>query len=140
MPLVAPADKFKVFFGPDRALRAKRQLVSKSTGSSGLFGGSQSTTWDYKVTIDNSTGKDARVELFDRRPISRNDKIEVELTNVAPALSTKKEYLEGISTEGILRWDLTVPATARGTAALPVVWRVRLTKPSSMMTTPLPPD
>ncbi len=140
MPSVSPKDKFRVYFGPDRALRATRQLVSKTTGSSGFFGGDQSTTWNYRVTIDNSTGRNAKVELYDRRPVSRNDKIVVKLSNFSTPLSTDKIYTEYDAPDGILRWDLTVPASARGTAALPVTWETQVSFPNSMKTTPLPPD
>ncbi|MBL9141794.1 MAG: DUF4139 domain-containing protein, partial [Phycisphaerae bacterium] len=66
MPSVSPKEEFKVYFGPDRALRATRQLTSKTTGNSGFFGGSQTTTWNYRVTLDNGTGRAATIELFDR--------------------------------------------------------------------------
>lgn len=140
MPSVAPKDEFKVFFGPDRALKAKRQLAAKTTGSAGLFGGSQSTTWNYRVTIDNSTGKPATVELFDRRPVSRNEKIVAAVSNLSLPLSTNKAYVENQQPQGILRWDLTVPATARGDQAMPITWTVEVTRPNNVQTTPLPPD
>jgi hypothetical protein len=140
MPSVAPKDEFKVFFGPDRALRATRQLVGKTTGSSGFFGGSQSTTWNYRVSIDNSTGRAAQVELFDRSPVSRNEKISVVLSKLSSPLSTNKQYAETLQTQGIMRWDLNVPASSRGDAAMPVTWTVELSRPNSMQTTPLPPD
>jgi uncharacterized protein (TIGR02231 family) len=138
MPSVAPKDEFKVFFGPDRALHAKRQLVSKTTGSAGLFGGNQATTWNYRVTIDNGSGRNATVELFDRRPVSRNDKILVTTSNLSKPLSTNKAYVENLLPQGILRWDLVVPATSRGDAALPITWTVEVSRPNSMRTTPLP--
>jgi uncharacterized protein (TIGR02231 family) len=138
MPSVAPKDEFRVFFGPDRALRATRQLVSKTTGSSGFFGGSQTTTWNYRVLVDNSTGRTAVVELFDRRPVSVNEKIVCAVSKLSAPLSTDKEYVEGPLTQGILRWDLTVPSTARGAGALPVTWTVEVTRPNDLPITGLP--
>jgi hypothetical protein len=40
--------------------------------------------------------------------------------------------------QGILRWDLSVPASARGPQALPVTWTVEVTRPNDLPTTPIP--
>ena len=138
MPAVAPKSAFKVFFGPDRAVRATREVLSKITGTAGLFGGSTAVTWRYRVTIDNGTGRDLALELVDRRPMSRNAKIEVKVADPSAPLSTAADYLDGPQKSGILRWDLTVPAAARGNAALPVTWTVRATHAKDVQTTPLP--
>lgn len=138
MPSVAPGSPFKVFFGPDRAVRAKREVVSKVTGAAGLFGGSVATTWKYRITLDNGTGRDLRLELVDRRPVSRNEKIEVKVADLSSPLSTDAEYAAGPQKSGILRWDLAVPAAARGKAALPVTWTVQATHAKDIQTTPLP--
>lgn len=138
MPSVAPKDEFKVFFGPDRALRATREVLSKNTGSSGLFGGSTVTTWNDRITLDNGSGREVNVELYDRRPVSLNEKIDVKVSNVAPPLSTDKRYVDGRMTQGILRWDLKVPASARGPKATTVSWTVDISRANDVRTTPLP--
>lgn len=140
MPSVAPKDEFSVYFGPDRALKATRQLVSKTTGNAGFFGSDTAVVWNYRVSIDNSTGRAVSVELYDRQPVSRNEKITVELSKLSSPLSTDKAYVEGLKTQGILRWDLAVPATARGDAAQQVTWTVTLSHPNKVETTPLPQD
>jgi len=138
MPSVAPKDEFKVFFGPDRALRATREVLSKNTGSSGLFGGSTVTTWNDRITLDNGSGREVNVELYDRRPISLNEKIDVKVSNIAPALSTDKIYVDGRMSQGILRWDIAVPAIARGPKATTVSWTVDISRANDVRTTPLP--
>jgi uncharacterized protein (TIGR02231 family) len=138
VPSVAPKDQFRVFFGPDRALRARRELVAKTTGSTGFLGGSQTTTWSYRVLLENSTPRDARVELLDRRPVSRNEKIVAAVSKLSRPLSTVKEYVEGPMTQGILRWDLTVPANTRGDGAMQVLWTAEVSRANNVETTPLP--
>ena len=138
MPSVPPKSEFKVFFGPDRAVRATREVVSKVTGQAGLFGGSVATTWKYRIKLDNGTGRDLALELLDRRPVSRNEKIEVKIADLSAPLSTNAEYAAGPQKSGILRWDLTVPASARGPAALPVTWTVQVTHAKDVQTTGLP--
>ena len=138
VPSVAPKSDFRVFFGPDRAVRAKREIISRTTGNAGLFGGSVATTWKYRVTIDNGTGRDLSVELLDRRATSRNEKIEVKVADLSAPLSTDAEFAAGPAKSGILRWDLRVPAAARGTAAMPVTWTVQATHAKDIQTTELP--
>lgn len=138
MPSVAPKDEFRVFFGPDRALRARREVASRSTGTSGLFGGSTVTTWSDRITVDNGTGRDVRIELYDRRPVSRNERIEAKLASVVPVLSTDKAYVEQRLPQGILRWDLTLPASARGPKSATIAWTVEVTHPADLPITPVP--
>ena len=138
MPQVAPGSDFRVFFGPDRAVRARREVLSRVTGPAGLFGGSIATTWKYRVLLDNGTGRDLRVELLDRRAMSRSDKVEVKVADLSAPLSTDAEYASGAAKSGILRWDIALPASARGTAALPVTWTVQATHPKDVQVTPLP--
>jgi len=138
MPSVAPGGEFRVYFGPDRAVRARREVVSRLTGTSGLFGGSTVTTWNDRITVDNGTGRAIDVEVYDRRPASRNERIEVRLASVTPALSTDAAYAESRMPQGILRWDLKVPAGARDAKAAKVEWTVELTRPNGLVTTPVP--
>ena len=138
MPSVAPGGEFRVFFGPDRAVRARREVVSRLTGTSGLFGGSTVTTWNDRITIDNGTGRAIDVEVYDRRPASRNERIEVRLASATPALSADASYLESRMPQGILRWDLKVPAGARDAKAAKVEWTVELVRPNGLVTTPVP--
>jgi hypothetical protein len=138
VPSVAPKSDFRVYFGPDRAVRARREVLSRVTGAAGLFGGSIATTWKYRVTIDNGTGRDIAVELLDRRAMSRNEKIEIKIADVSSPLSTDAEYASGPAKTGILRWDIAVPASARGPAALPVTWTVQETHAKDIQVTTLP--
>lgn len=138
MPSVAPKDEFRVFFGPDRALRAKREVLSRTTGSSGLFGGSVATTWNDRITLDNGTGRDVRIEVYDRRPVSRNEKIEAKAANIVPALSADRSYVENRLPQGILRWDLALPAAARGPKAATVTWTVEVVHATGLPVTPVP--
>lgn len=138
VPSVAPKAPFKVFFGTDRTVRARREVASKLVGTAGLFGGSSAVTWKYRITIDNGSGRDLRVEVVDRRPASRNEKIEVKVADLSSPLSTDPEYVAAPTKSGILRWDLAVPASARGTAAAVLTWTVQATHPKDVQTTAMP--
>lgn len=138
IPGVPPKGEFRVFLGQDRSISARREVVSKVTGASGLFGGSAITTWVDRITVDNGTGRDIRLEVYDRRPVSRDRRIEVRTSAVTPALSADKAYVERQLPQGILRWDLAVPASARGPKAATVGWTVELVRPGDLAITPVP--
>jgi len=138
VPSVAPQGEFRVWFGPDPALSARREVLSKVTGANGLFGGTELTTWNNRITVSNGTGRDVIVEVLDRRPVSRNEKVEAKLAAARPVPSTDKEYVERRQPQGILRWDLPVPAGAQGPKAATVTWTVELVRPNGMAITPVP--
>jgi uncharacterized protein (TIGR02231 family) len=138
VPSVAPQGEFRTWFGPDPALAARREVLSKVTGASGLFGGAELTAWNNRITVSNGTGRDVAVEVLDRRPVSRNEKVEARLAAATPALSADKEYVERRQPQGILRWDLQVPAGAQGPKAATITWTVELVRPNGLQTTPVP--
>lgn len=140
MPFVAAKDEFKVFFGPDRALTARREMLSRVTGTSGLFGGNLLTTTSYRITLENGTGRDIELEVLDRQPVSRNEKIEVKLEALSKPISTDRLYAETQKPLGFLRWDVTLPATARPGSGLVLSWNVLVYRPNDLNMTPLPSD
>jgi hypothetical protein len=40
--------------------------------------------------------------------------------------------------QGILRWDVSVPASARGPQALALAWTVEVSHPTDLRITPVP--
>lgn len=140
MPFVAAKDEFKVYFGPDRALTAKREMLSRVTGTSGLFGGNLLTTTSYRITLENGTGRDIELEVLDRQPVSRNEKIEVKLEALSRPISADRLYAETQKPLGFLRWDVKLPATARPGSGLVLSWNVLVYRPNDLQMTPLPSD
>ncbi len=134
----APKQEFEVFFGADPAVTARRELVKREDRQSGLFGGGLDSVSDYRVTLVNGSGRPIQVELLDRRPVSRSDKIEVRVTNNGAPLSTDAQYLAETFPQGILRWDLSVPPTPTGAAGTPVNWTVTVSRSKDIDLTPLP--
>lgn len=134
----APKQEFAVFFGADPAVTARRELIKKEDRQSGLFGGGLDTVSDYRVTISNGTGRSIDMELFDRRPISRSDKIEVNLSASSLLLSRDADYIATQFPQGILRWDLSIPPTPSGNEGTVVTWTVVVSRSKDIEITPLP--
>ena len=136
--VVAPAAEFKVFLGPDRAVTATREIVARTDSQTGLFGGGRDVHFDYRIRIANGSAAAVEVEVFDRRVVSRSDRIEVKATAINPALATDKEYAENQMPQGILKWLLSVPPTPAGELGTAVTWTVDVSHSKDIRTTTLP--
>ena len=134
----APKQSFDVFFGTDPAVTVKRELLGRDQAQSGLFGGGLDTTWNYRGSITNGTGREISIEWIDRMPVSRSDKIQVSLPQSSAPLSTNAAYVASDKPRGILRWDLKVPPSAAGSPPFTLTWKVLLSRSKDIETTPLP--
>ena len=135
---VAPGGEFKVYFGIDNSVKAKRQLVSKKTENTGLLGGGRRTIYNYRITVDNGSGAAITLELRDRIPVSRSDQIQVELADVSVPLADDTYYLTEERPQGILKWWLTIPTTARDASPFEILYTVRVNRAKDVEMTPLP--
>jgi len=136
----APNQEFDVFFGADSAVTARRELIKRADRQSGLFGGGLDTVSEYRVTISNGTGRPIDVELLDRRPMSRSDKIEVNVSLLSAALSKNPTYLATQFPQGIMRWDMTIAPTPTGSDGTVIAWTVVVSRSKDIDITPLPPQ
>lgn len=135
---VPPNGKFEVHFGIDPAITAKRLLVEKNTERTGLFSGGRKTQYSYRISIDNGTGKAIKLELWDRVPASRSDQIQVDVTNLSVALATDAKYVNEDRPRGLLKWLLSVPASATGANAARITYGVEINRAKDVTMTPLP--
>lgn len=135
---VPPKGDFTAYFGVDRSIRAVRTLVSKTTSESGVFSKTRETVWNYRIVIENGSGRDIDLELFDRRPVSQDERITVTVDPISRPLSTDPEYVRDQLPHGIMRWDLRVPATSTGVSATAITWTTRLSVPASLQITSVP--
>lgn len=134
----APGADMELYFGADPALAATRTMLSRNTGSSGVFGGWIRTDSRYVIKVDNGSSRPVKMELWDRRPVSRSDEIEVAVVDIAPPLSTDAAYLADDAPRGLLRWDITVPAGRTGEDAFTLSYDLRVEHKEGVMITPLP--
>lgn len=113
MPYVAPGSRVEIFFGTDHRVAAQRTQISNRTRSTGLLGDGRETLVEYRIRITNSTGQAMPVEVWDRAPLSRDDRITVSTTGFSPGLSRDEEFRLRKRSEGLLRWDIDLPASGR---------------------------
>lgn len=118
IPNVAKGQTFLVGFGADPSLRSARQLVSKD---SAIKGGNQVITTRYSLNIENFADQALTVRLMDRIPYSiEKDNVRITLVKNDQPLSNNATYLANEHKQGILRWDINVPARSTGDKAATV--------------------
>ncbi|QEG32856.1 mucoidy inhibitor MuiA family protein [Bythopirellula goksoeyrii] len=111
LPTVSVGESFTVGLGIDPSLRTHRELVNKEEQ---IQGGNRVVDFTYELTLENFGEKAASVRLLDRLPTVGENDIKVTLVKSDEAISTNETYLMTDRKEGILRWDLEVPAQAVG--------------------------
>ena len=135
---VTPSETFEVNLGVDEMMTAQRTLVEKQTGNTGLFGSGKQTKFDFRIELSNGHTHAIDTRVFDRMPVSQNEKIEIELNSTSSPISTNKKYLDDAHKQGILRWDVNVPASSTGQNTFALTWGVEVTRSKDIDITPLP--
>ncbi|MCP4590368.1 MAG: mucoidy inhibitor MuiA family protein [bacterium] len=123
VPTVAVGQSFTVGFGIDSALRAGRELVEKKEITQG---GNRVVDLTYRLTLENFGIAPAAVRLFERLPKTTGADIKVTLGDTGDELSDDGTYRHAQHKQGILRWDLEVPAQAQGPDASALEYDFRL--------------
>ena len=110
VPSVAIGESFTVGLGIDESLRVERELPNKRER---VEGGNRVLEFDYRIAIENFGSAATRVRVYDRLPRSQGADIRVELLRSDPERTETDEHAARRK-EGILRWDVEVPAGAIG--------------------------
>ena len=118
IPSTASGQRLTVGFGADQQVRTRRELIDKQED---LQGGNRQLKFVYRLVLANFKDQAVQVRLFDRMPITRQEQqLSVSLDTPQQALSTDALYQRLLRRNGILRWDLTVPAGRHGSNAFDV--------------------
>lgn len=123
IPTVASGESFNVGLGIDSSLRAKRELANKGES---LQGGNRVVDFTYRLGVENFGGKPVKIRLLERMPIAKNSDVKLTLVESGPELSADPGYLQTARKQGMLRWDVEVPARAVGVDELNLEYQFRL--------------
>ena len=104
MATVTPNETFPIDLGIDPSVTATRKLQEKNTSSTGLFASGKQTMFEYRIEISNGHDDAIDLRVWDRVPVSQNEKIEISLKDLSKPLSTNAKYLETSRPLGLLRW------------------------------------
>lgn len=111
LPTVAVGESFVVGLGIDSSLKAERKLVKKEER---VQGGNRVVDFTYELKLENFGNKAATVRLLDRLPTVGENDIKVTLVKSDEEVSKDESYQMTDRKDGILRWDVEVPAQAVG--------------------------
>jgi len=126
--------ELELWFGKEPRVTVKRELVAKRGSESGVFSKSKGTERDYRISVTNTLARATDIEVWDRIPVSRDEKIKVETREMSPATATDEKYVRDAKPQGLLKWVLSLPARADGKDAKPatISWRTRTSWPEDI--------
>jgi hypothetical protein len=111
LPTVAVGESFTVGLGIDSSLKAERKLVKKEER---VQGGNRVVDFIYELKLENFGNEAVTVRLLDRLPTVGENDIKVTLVKSDEEVSKDESYQMNDRKDGILRWDVEVPAEAIG--------------------------
>lgn len=111
MATITAGEHFTVGFGIDSSLRAYRDLVERTESTQG---GNRVINVSYRLRLENFGSTPAQVRLQDRLPLSPSKDLTI-VPGAITGLSDDPEYAKNKAKTGLLRWEVSVPASAIGT-------------------------
>ncbi|NJO62041.1 MAG: mucoidy inhibitor MuiA family protein [Richelia sp. RM2_1_2] len=96
---IVPGEEFKLNLGIDEGLKIERDLVEREVDKK-FIGNISKITYGYKLQISNLLDNEAKLELIEQLPVSRNEQIKVRLNRTNPQIQPGEM--------GILKWNLTL--------------------------------
>jgi hypothetical protein len=123
MPTVAVGESFTVGLGIDSSLRVERQLVKKDER---IQGGNRVVDFIYELKLENFGNEAVTVRLLDRLPTVGENDIKVTLVRSDEKVSEDEGYQMKDRKDGILRWDVEIPAKAVGPQAKVLKYTMQL--------------
>jgi len=115
----------RVGMGVEQRIRVARNARVREE-TVGILGGDAVVTHDVSIELSSALGAPALVEVLDRRPVTDDKDIQVELTRSAPEHERYTQSERGSAVRGGLAWRVIVPAGGRAT----VDFTYRVTLPS----------
>lgn len=103
---ILPDGDMGLSLGIDEGIKIERKLQKKNTDYSGVFAKETKVHYEYAIVLTNGKTKEVAIDLNDQFPISRNEKIKVEIE--APAGGDA-----AVNEEGIISWKITLPPGAK---------------------------
>lgn len=91
-----------IAIGVEGRITGSKELVKKFEDTSGVFGGNRRILYKYRITVENQLPTSSEITITDAIPVSRNEKIKVEIQNLTkeflkdPVFEKSAEYERGI--------------------------------------------
>jgi len=117
--LIMPDQKSDVSLGVHEGIKVEYRFIKKFRKNEGLINKRISMQFEYCINLENNTGREAELEIFDQFPISQDKELEVK--PVSPETGKDRKDIS-INDESKITWCLKLaPAEKR---ELPVTYLV----------------
>ena len=116
---VLPDGEINLSLGIDEGIKIERKLQKKNTDYAGIFSKETKVAYEYVIEMTNGKSKEVTIDLNDQFPISRNEKIKVEMEAPKSGDAT-------INDEGIISWKVTLPPGAK--KSIPIKYSISYPK------------
>lgn len=120
---IAIGEEILVGLGINSDLRSAREVIDHSEE---VQGGNRVVTLTYRLSVENFGEQETSVRLMDRLPLVDPSEIRLTILNDG---SSENELVQSFSNkqdDGIMTWNITVPARSIGDEAAAVEYTVRL--------------
>ena len=116
-------EQMKLGFGVNSSFRSDRQLVHQEES---VQGGNRVVDVTYRLTIENFSDAPTVIRLLDRLPQVKQNEIKLTILNDGVSGDADVRHHAHDRAEGILRWDVEVPANAIAEHAMVIEYTLRL--------------
>ena len=122
IPFTPQGKEQELVLGTESRIIARKELVKKYEESAGVLGGKRRIRYTYKITIENQLPRTEELTVTDVFPVSRNEKIKLEIENISIPLMKDEEFEKSTSySQGIRRWKMTLDPHTRKVLTYDVV-------------------
>ena len=102
---IGPGEEFDLYLGADENVKVKRELIEKKSSDT-ILGGipspKKTTTFKYKLTVENYKSRKIKVKLFEAMPVSEEKQIVATIRSV----SLEPKIKDWQDRKGIWLWEL----------------------------------
>ena len=120
---VLPDGEINLSLGIDEGIKIERKLLKKNTDYAGVFSKETKVAFEYAIELTNGKSKEVTFDLKDQFPISRNEKIKVEMEAPKGGDAT-------VNDEGIISWKVTLAPGAK--KSIPVRYSIAYPKDATI--------
>jgi len=114
IPYTPLGKKEDFVLGLESRITSEKELVKKYEDTSGMFGGNRRISYQYRITVENQMKKPCEVMVLDTLPVSRNEKITVEVKNVSAPFFKDDEFEKSTDhARGTRKWKLELDANQK---------------------------
>ena len=103
-----------------------------------MLGGGLQTTIEYRIDLRNDGAKPAVVEVWDRRPVSRDEGIEIQVVDADPPMADDAVHRGLAARRGLLKWVIELGPAGTPEASREISWTVQVNRSGDLEVTPIP--